>query len=224
MIYICTHTDFDEKDMHGTILSKAELTKQYKQPVIVVDQVPLQRSMCEGVQISWLQQHATDDYIGLAQYRKFFTDIPENTTILPKPIAKNMELQYARYHNLDDLRACESIIDRLFPEYSTDYALIETIYPHNMFVMKREDFKEYARFVLGVLKVFCIENNLNTDSDVIEHVKRNRKHYYNRDERYQSRLLGFLLERLSTIFYTTYFKGKKVEYRDIEVISGKKAD
>lgn len=222
MMYICTHTDFAEHDIHGTILSKVALTNQYKQPVVVVDSMPLQRSMCEGVQISWMQIHAKDDYIGLSQYRRYFTDIPPHKTVLPKPIKKNLELQYAKCHNLDDLRACESIIDRLFPEYATDYALIDVIYPHNMFVMSSEDFKEYARFVLGVLRMFCLENNLTTDDDVIEHVKRNIKHYYNRDVAYQSRLLGFLLERLSTIFYTTYYKGKDVEYKDIVTISDKK--
>lgn len=206
LIYICTHKDFDEVNINGTILSKNELTGDYVQPVVVVDKGEMPNAMCEVVQLEWMQKHCKEEWIGLQQYRRYFVDIEPDTTILTDPYYFNMNDQYAACHNIEDLLECEKIIDEKFPSYSIDYQSVNVLYPHNMFVMKKKDFQDYCKFIFGVLDEFEKRKNLHTDEDVMKYVESNIDKYRDKRVDYQARLFGFLMERLSTIFYIAYFK------------------
>jgi hypothetical protein len=79
--------------------------------------------------------------------------------------------------------------------------------------MKKEDFIEYGNFVFGVLFEFDKRNNLNNDEDIKKFIEKNFINKINSDDivnsiNYQRRLEGFLLERLTNIFYNFKFKNK----------------
>ena len=73
--------------------------------------------------------------------------------------------------------------------------------------MKKEDFIKWGDFVFGVLLEFDKRYNLTTDNDIskliIKESKRLNKKF---NVLYQSRLEGFLCERIGNIFYQRHFK------------------
>jgi hypothetical protein len=227
MIYIATHTDFNEYKKNGeyTIISAKELKNNYSFPWILADNElkPIQFAYAEGYVIHDIYQKTNDEWVGLNHYRRYF-DNPTNETTLPTPMHCNMHQQYAGCHNIEDLINCENIIDKYYPEYSMDYNNINVLFPCNMFIMNRTDFNNYHNFIFGVLDKFNDENNLHSDEDVYNYVTNNKNKYRttaHTDIKYQSRLQGFLMERLGTIFFLKYFKDKPVIYKDIKVVSNK---
>lgn len=226
MIYICTHTDFQvpkEIDGNYTILSCKPLSNEYRFPVEYVAEnqlTPMQYAYAEGYHIwhIWKNKECYR-YIGINGYRKYFFDVPENTTVLPIPRKYNMHEQYASAHNINDLLECEAIIDKYFPQYHCDYDKLN-LYHCNMFVMRWDDFDAYCRFVFGVLNIFNHQNYLETDGDVYNFVERRYDQYAQKhDVQYQSRLQGYLMERLGTIFFAKHFH---IEHRKIHFVSDKK--
>lgn len=223
MIYLCTHTDFNEYKKEGEykIIAVKELNGKYAFPVIVADNdlKPLQFAYSEGYLIKDIYLKTDDEWVGINHYRRYFEN-PKHETTIPTPLKCNMHQQFAACHNIEDLYKVEKIIDTYFPEYSMDYSNINELYPCNMFIMKRDDFNEYYRFVFGVLEKFNEENHLQTDEDVYNYIVKNQTKYHNYqhlDIKYQSRLQGFLMERIGTIFFLKYFKDKPVSYRNITI-------
>ena len=230
MIYICTHTDFDgypkEKDFE--ILASRELGAQYDIPVRTVSNGlnALEYAYAEGFQIYDVWKNTNDEWVGINHYRRYFDFKGEEhyVTTLPIPLSFNMHEQYARCHNITDLFECESIIDEMFPEYKCDYANINVLYANNMFILNRKDFNEYCRFVFGVLKRFGEDEGLYSQHDVNEYVRANKQFYNPKrkfDVSYQSRLFGFLMERIGTIFFLHYFKDKEVRHLPVVLTSSK---
>lgn len=236
MIYICTHTDFEESHIgeNYTIAATHPLEKKYQNKVLVADNdwKDLQFAYSEGYVFRVIYEKTKDDWVGICHYRKYFEGEIREELTLPMPMIFNMHQQYASCHNINDLLDCEKIIDKYYPQYHTDYAAIDRLFACNMFVMKREDFEKYYEFVFGVLEKFKEEKGLHTDNDVMEYVKKNvdcygvklnvdlhsqQQHNDRYDLLYQSRLLGFLQERLGTIFFLTYFKDKKITYKKVAV-------
>ena len=211
MIYICTHTDFALPDGIGEgykILSTRPLANEYTIPVEVVTKnqiTPLQYAYAEGYHIFHMWKHAKDEWIGLNQYRKYFFDVPYGKTILPRPSKYNMHKQYAEAHGMQDLLDCESIINDCYPEYRCDYDALH-LYRCNMFVMRRADFEQYCKFMFDVLGKFNEMHGIRTQLDVMRHIRENAKQYtYKHPLEYQSRLQGYLFERVGTIFFNGYF-------------------
>ena len=211
MIYICTHTDFDLPDRVRdgySILSIKPLERDYPIPVSLVQEnaiTPMQYAYAEGYHIRHLWEHDNgDEWIGINGYRKYFFDIPCNRTILPIARKYNMHEQFADAHNINDLLECERIIDEKFPRYKCDYESLQ-LYHCNMFVMRRADFWNYCSFVFGVLDEFNKRHGLQTDEDVRKYVESTKGQWTKHDAKYQSRLQGYLFERIGTIFFNTYF-------------------
>ena len=223
MNFICTHTDFKEPDGDYVIICNRKLNNIYKLPVIIADNrlKDLEYSYAEGFMIYDIWMKCKEDWIGINHYRRYLSTTEELT--LPKPLSFNMHEQYANCHNLNDLLKVEKIIDKYHPEYSCDYKNINVLYPCNMFVMHKQAFHDYCEFVFDVLDKFNEENGLHTDEDVRKYVTRNKSDYKVKfNERYQSRLHGFLMERIGTIFFLKYFEGKDVTYKNIIVTDTKK--
>ena len=74
--------------------------------------------------------------------------------------------------------------------------------------MKKEYFIIYGEFLFEVLMEFDRRHNLKTDEDIKNFIEqeiiRTGKKDYNVE--YQSRVEGFLSERISQIFYAHHFK------------------
>ena len=110
--------------------------------------------------------------------------VPENGRI-PKNVYDAYLL--ADFHHIEDLDTVVSVLFRKYPEYEDDvkqYLYGPVSYDCNMFIMKRELFEQYAAWLYDIL--FETEKLLDLSD-------------YNRDE---SRVMGFLAERLFGIYYT----------------------
>ena len=171
------------------------------------------------------------DYVGICQYRRYFQfldNIPnlddvfkEYDIILPKPYLykQNMATDYSLCHNVTDLMSIVNIIHNYFPQYkdaALQFCQCNRFYPCNMFIMKREDFKEYCELIFGVMSIYLKEKNLVTIDDIKKYVADNWKYYEksfspNNELWYQLRIGGFLAERLLNIFVIHKFSKIKEE-------------
>lgn len=226
MIYIATHTDFREVKTADNyhIVSSKPLTDKYSVPVTIADNSlkALQHAYSEGFhlyEIWTFLQHTK--FIGLNHYRRYF-DIEKEENTIPKPLNFNMHKQYADCHNIEDLIEVEKIVDEKFPFYHLDYENINVLFPCNMFVLDKIAFNRYCFFMFSVLDEFNKRKLLFTDDDVRTYVEKNKGKYKSFNLDYQSRLQGFLMERISTIFFLNYFKDKEVKYKEIIVTANKK--
>ena len=222
MKFICTHTDFKAPTGDYTIVSNKPFNNKYNLPVVVADNLlkPLEYSYAEGYMIYDIWNKYNEDWIAINHYRRYLLK-GNNETTLAKPLYQNMHWQYKECHNINDLLKVESIIDKYFPEYSLDYKEINKIYPCNMFILNKEDFNNYCNFVFSVLQRFSEENNLFTDEDVKKYVESNKQYYKKFDLSYQSRLHGFLMERIGTIFFLNYLKNKPFNTIEITITNEK---
>ena len=128
-----------------------------------------------------------------------------------------IKTQFAKCHEGKFLDEIEIIIKENFTQYyraakkSLNNSLLSCC---NIFIMKKKDFIKYGEFVFGVLFEFDRRHKINNDNDIknliiSENKKSGKKRY---SVWYQMRLEGFLMERISSIFYDYYFK-KTLEIR-----------
>ena len=158
-------------------------------------------------------------YIGLNHYNRYFIftdnipnldDIFENyDVILNEPLNFDINIRdkYCIIHicnNFDEILEIIKEIKPLYYETALEVANSTDLYACNMFIMKKEDFLNYCKFIFDILLEFDKRNNFTSDEDVLRYVKK----YFNdsRDVYYQSRMQGFLAERIGTIFFMKYFK------------------
>ena len=164
-------------------------------------------------------------YVGFNHYRRIFNfgnNIPDLDKIFKKyDVILNrrfrsklsLKKQYYKSHNEKDLNEILNIIKKKFSKY---YSIaLKTIkskkfYICNIFIMKSEDFIKYGNFVFTILNEFDKKNNLISDENIKDYVLKNKKKKRRKKFKieYQRRLQGFLLERISNIFYNYHFKKK----------------
>ena len=170
-------------------------------------------SYCELTGLYWLWKNVDADNYGLFHYRRLLdvsdkystqlhfskiniTDFNNSVInalmgkydiILPKKSKFKTSLykQYKKEHFIKDLEIIKEIIKNKYPHYlvALDRAFkIKHGYFFNMFIMKKELFKEYCSWLFDILAE--AEKLIDTTE-------------YNS---YQSRVLGFLSERMFSIF------------------------
>lgn len=162
------------------------------------------------------------DYVGFChnrRYFKFMDNIPDIEEILKdaeciiaKPIKfkKNNKEQYNTCHNVEDLYIIGGILAEKYPDYVKGYNIVmksNIFIPYNMFIMKKEDFLEYIKFIKGVLDEYI--NIIGTD--VIRRIAGNKEKYLKRfypnsSIEYQYRIGGYLAERLTNVYIIKKFK------------------
>lgn len=217
--YICTHKDFEIpeglKGNYKIITDGTELTNNYPYPINKAENelTPLKHGYSEGVMIYDIWKNDTDsDYIGINHYRRYFDvqriedDIQQN--ILPIPMAFNMYDQYKGCHHIADLNECKNIIEKYYGEYNTN---VIGFYPCNMAVLDHDTFDEWCKFIFGVLDIFNERRHFTCEEDIRRYVEQ----YFPNNTDYQSRIQGFLLERLSTIYFANKFNEKPIRLSQI---------
>jgi len=189
---------------------------------------------CEGSKIYYIWKKYKNNkintkYVGFTHYRRIFSflnKIPnldkifrEYDVILNNRLYLNNETIKEQYYEIHIGKNIEQII-KIIKENYTDYylAALKTMNMTfgnfcNIFIMKKDDFIEYGNFVFGVLFEFDRRNNLNSDEDIKKYIEKNFINKTKFDNivnsiNYQRRLEGFLLERLTNIFYNFKFKNK----------------
>ncbi|AZQ63509.1 DUF4422 domain-containing protein [Flammeovirga pectinis] len=182
------------------------------------------------------------DFIGLSHYRRFFdfsykklfvkkSRKEENIKILTslcndkyydrikKALTKNDILitkhdkwkefsiheQYIDWHISDDWDKMVEVIKKLYPEYKQSiqeawYTVPCNVHLYNMFIMKIEDYKSYMEWLFTIL--FELENKINLAD---------KQH---QEDPYQTRVFGFLSERLLNL-YIYHQKFSKKEFQNI---------
>ena len=165
------------------------------------------------------------DYVGFCHYRKYFSfldDIPnveeilkEYDCIVAKPIVSrfSMRQHYAINHNIEDLEIVEKIIDEKYKDYSASFKSFfkgKILIPYNMFIMRKEDFKEYVEFISNVLNDYLDV----VGKDIVKRIEDNKDKYLksfypNNTIEYQYRIGGYLAERLTNVFMIHKFTKMK---------------
>ena len=159
-------------------------------------------------------------YIGFNHYRRYFDfgdNIPDldyifnNYDIIlnnKRKIKETVRAQYCHFHICSQFDQILDIIKDTKPDYYEAALKVSNdtkLYLCNLFIMKKEDFYKYCEFMFDVLFEFDKRNNFTTDNEVLNYTK---SIFYNNinESNYQSRMEGFLSERISNIFFTKNFK------------------
>ena len=149
---------------------------------------------CELTAQYWAWKNCNANYVGFCHYRRLFDLnnskisklLNEYDIILPRIFTLDCTVreQYNRDHIKEDLDKTLEIIASKYPDYMEDAENVlnkKTIYFCNMFITNRELFNSYCEWLFDILfeleKVTAISEN-----------------------KYQSRIFGFLSERLLNIF------------------------
>lgn len=154
------------------------------------------RQYCELTALYWIWKNDTSEYAGLCHYRRRFKLCDEQMGKLPQsdidvivtvPVLNfpNIRQQYARDHSEKDWEILLEAVDELCPEYKETVSLVQDgnyYYAYNMFIARREVMDRYCGWLFPLLQ-YC-ENKIGIKSDS-----------------YQNRYIGFLAERLLTVFF-----------------------
>lgn len=211
-IYICTHKDFIpivHSDSYETIDSRN-----------ITPNLPLKDDFySEFYQFKWLaEQDNLPEYVGFCHYRRYFSfldEIPSLTqdkAIAATPMVFNASVyaHYAHCHNGEDLDIISDIIDTKYPEYkkTKDEFLNGNVFiPNNMFIMHKDKFKEYIKFIISILDEYL----KRVGTDIYKRIEQKHNKYIknfhpNDTAEYQYRIGGFLGERCTNIFLFQNFK------------------
>lgn len=169
-------------------------------------------NFCELTGIYWLWKNIHCDIIGVCHYKRYLLSdndilgkheiesvLKDYDVILPNSLYVNAPSVYEHYrleHHIKDLETIRNVISELFPKYlaAFDFCMnCGQITPTNMIVTRKEIFDKYCNWLFPIL--FEVEKRIDI-SDYDE---------------YQSRIFGFLSERLTNVFFT-YNSYKIKEY------------
>ena len=214
---------------------KSQLKRKYNLTIIETNKenpLTLKRrgySECSKMYYIWRfykKGYLSSKYVGFAHYRRLFRfkdNIPNLDLIFSKydAILKSLTKTYAsmranfNYAHLGRfMDEVVAIIKEKFPEYypSALYFLSHNVVSYcNIFIMKKKDFIKWGEFVFGVLLEFDRRHKLKTDRDIEQLVRCELIRIHRRTDgyfgvKYQSRLQGFIIERVTNMFYVKHFK------------------
>lgn len=212
-IYICSHCDFECPVMNDfyTILDSRELdgdrTKEGL-PGFYYSELNSYRYVAEHFDLP--------DYVGFCGYRKYFgfmgnTSEEELCSLVDKHVCICGELadfgnmtakeNYAFNHNKEDMELMEYVINDVSKDFLlpfTEFLYGKKMYTCNMFIMKREDFKEMIDYIFRILDEFT----RRIGNDIIGHVEDAFKRGFLRlgGVRHQARIGGYIGERLVSAY------------------------
>lgn len=155
------------------------------------------RQYCELTGLYWAWRNDESDFVGFCHYRRKFllTDEQIRTVIdgdadvvVTYPILNfdSVRTQYGKDHVIEDWDVFMSVIENVAPTYLDAARQVQDgiyYYAYNMFIMKRDLFDDYCEFIFPILEE-C-EKLIGQKEDV-----------------YQNRYIGFLAERLLSIYLT----------------------
>ena len=180
----------------------------------------------ETTGIYWIWKNSTADIKGQMQYRRFLSVNPDfcerilkNYDIItanPSELKMTVETQYEISHDIDDLLAVKDILMAKYPEYVDSYneyiSQGNILYYSNSFVTTKERYNDLCSFCFDVLDTLCAIKNYDDYQVRIEHAKETMKkhpeHKLNYSPshpdlsgvEYQTRICGYLFERLFTLY------------------------
>ena len=177
---------------------------------------------CELTGLYWAWKNLDDEYIGLAHYRRHFSNgrlcrdkwkriiskeelaclLEECDMLLPKPRHYWIESNYSQYvhaHHAADLDTVRAILAEMHPEYiaAFDKVMKSTVgHRFNMFVMEKSCFDRWCKWIFGILSE--LEKRLDISG-------------YSQND---ARVFGFVAERLLDVWLMT----NHVRYKDVPYV------
>lgn len=153
------------------------------------------KKYCELTALYWAWKNDKSEYIGLSHYRRKFvlsegeisTILSGNVDIVVTVPVMNLETvkeQYVKDHSETDWNILGQAIEVLSPDYKDAYNVVSNntfYFAYNMFIAKKEVLNDYCEWLFKILE-YC-EDKIGSKDDV-----------------YQNRYVGFLAERLLTIY------------------------
>lgn len=194
-----TRGDFSKYDWEIPIQVGAALTEQKICEVCdnQGDNISLKnREYCELTALYWIWKNDSAKYAGLCHYRRHFclnkSELRKLSSsgidvILTIPILNfpNVREAYSHDHLEEDWDTMLEAVEKLQPQYRETADKLQNgvfYYGYNMFIARKEVLDEYCEFLFPILK-YCEE-------------KCGKK-----EDKYQNRYIGFLAERLLSIFF-----------------------
>lgn len=184
---------------------------------------------CELTGLYWLWKNKKADIFGLVHYRRFFKSkssklnflghdicnsdelakfMKDFDIVLPRPrnyFIETIEQHYRNAHHEEDLKVLKEVVLKLYPSYEKSFEKVMTSRKaslYNMFVMKSEHFNSYCPWLFEIL--FEVEKKIP----------------YKDYDLYQSRVFGFMAERLLNIWALQNIHPQKIKYVSIINIEG----
>lgn len=153
------------------------------------------RRYCELTALYWMWKHDASQYLGLSHYRRrFMVDMGQidgfiragADFIVTTPVVNfsGVKRQYALDHDLSDWEAMREVVHDKCPEYEHAISEVENgifYYGYNMFIARRDVLDGYCKWLFTILEE-C-EERIGGKQDC-----------------YQNRYIGFLSERLLTVY------------------------
>ena len=181
------------------------------------------KNYCELTGLYWIWKNIRTDYVGLCHYRRYFInrknalvderdikmDLSRYDIILPKKYyyLQNNYSNYKKRHHIKDLDLCRDIIEEICPEYIRSFDRVmgrNFLYLYNMFICKKELIDEYCNWLFSIFDVLETKIDLENYDD------------------YQSRVYGFLSERLFNVWID--HKQLKIKEDVVMKIDAKKSE
>lgn len=191
-------------------------------------------NFCELTGLYWAYKNLKCDYIGLCHYRRYFSKktlikrllgskdkfslilseeevkdlISKYDIVLPKKrnyYIETVQSHYKNAHHVEDLNKVKEIIKERHPEYIDSFETVmkgRKLHLFNMFIMKKKDFDNYCQWIFDILFELEKQTDLTT--------------YDN----YQSRIYGFLSERL----FNVWVEKNRLTSKEIPVVNMEKVD
>lgn len=168
------------------------------------------RQYSELTALYWIWKHAKQEIVGLAHYRRHFV-LPQDwlmrmqvysiDVVLPVPtyVAPSIEQNYKKRHDASDWDYLMSYLQ--MHESSEDFALAQKVFsgnlysPCNMMIVRQEILDTLCSWMFPIL--FETEKHCGVKMDA-----------------YQNRYLGFLSERLITLFFQKNCNTYRIAYAD----------
>ena len=205
----------------------------------------LNKSINEGHGISYVWEnklYRDYDYVGFCHYRRHLNLREVNEGDKFKVIvAKPIHFYNSVYEQWDNPQIFLDTTLKLIKDYSPEiYATAmkhmrdDYMYYSNNFIMRKEDFEEYGKFVFTIIKNFCKEYNFKSYDDIVEYCKTHQEIYplmnhtlpsdkkYAEDVHYNCRTLGFILERLTSIWMVYRYRRDEIKEVSLVVVENRK--
>lgn len=161
---------------------------------------------------------------------------PKNYDYIP---AKTVRGGYRFSHCVNDLESMRKVVGDLYPEYRrwwNEYIEHgENLYYSSGFIMPAEKYDEYCEFLFNCFDGWLKANNIKNDEDIVKHVQRNLDdgkyirykmegvdvaNLHPQAKLYQYRILGYLGERIWTLWVQHNIRPEKRYEVDFDLVEG----